>query len=102
MRQLAGQKTLASSASMAPFHVTYTAFNNVSAQLCMATSADLLNWTKVPPLFPGWMDVAYSDIDIPMSRVNHCKSGSIVSEQVDGLYHLYWVTRSSIMLPHQI
>lgn len=73
------------------FHVTYTAYNNVSAQLCMATSTDLLNWTKTPPLFPGWMDVAYSDIDIPMPRVNHSKSGAIVKEPtVDGLYHMYW------------
>jgi predicted GH43/DUF377 family glycosyl hydrolase len=73
------------------FHVTYTAFNNVSAQLCMATSSDLLNWTKIPPLFPGWTDVAYSDIDIPMPRVNHSKSGAIVKEPTsDGLYYMYW------------
>jgi predicted GH43/DUF377 family glycosyl hydrolase len=73
------------------FHVTYTAYNNVSAQLCIATSTDLLHWTKIPPLFPGWMDVAYSDIDIPMPRVNHSKSGAIVSEPTsDGLYHMYW------------
>ena len=63
------------------FHVTYTAFNNVSTQLCMATSTDLLHWTKVPPLFPGRMDVAYSDIDIPMPRLNHSKSGAIVKSQ---------------------
>jgi predicted GH43/DUF377 family glycosyl hydrolase len=73
------------------FHVTYTAYNNVTAQLCMATSPDLLNWTKIPPLFPGWIDVAYSDIDIPMPRVNHSKSGAIVTEPTsDGLYHMYW------------
>jgi len=73
------------------FFVTYTAYNNVSAQLCMATSTDLLNWKKIPPLFPGWMDVAYSDIDIPMPRLNHSKSGAIVKEPTpDGLYHMYW------------
>jgi predicted GH43/DUF377 family glycosyl hydrolase len=73
------------------FLVTYTAYNNVSAQLCTATSTDLLTWTKSPPLFPGWMDVAYSDIDIPMPRVNHSKSGAIISEPTtDGLYHMYW------------
>jgi predicted GH43/DUF377 family glycosyl hydrolase len=72
------------------FHVTYTAFNNVSAQLCMASSTDLIHWDKTPPLFPGWMDVAYSDIDIPMPRVNHSKSGTIVSEKIDGVYHMYW------------
>lgn len=72
------------------FHVTYTAYNNVSAQLVMATSQDLLKWTKIPPLFPGWMDVAYSDIDIPMPRVNHSKSGAIVNEPINGLYHMYF------------
>ena len=72
------------------FHVTYTAYNNVSAQLCMASSTDLLNWNKSGILFPGWMDVAYSDIDIPMPRVNHSKSGAIVNEPIDGVYHMYF------------
>lgn len=72
------------------FYVTYTAFNNVSAQLCIARSDNLLNWQKTPPLFPGWMDVAYSDIDIPMPRVNHSKSGAIVNETINGMYHMYF------------
>ena len=72
------------------FHVTYTAYNNVSAQLCLARSQNLLDWEKTPPLFPGWMDVAYSDIDIPMPRVNHSKSGAIVNEPINGVYHMYF------------
>ena len=73
------------------FLVTYTAYNNVTPQLVTASSEDLLNWRKSAPLFPGWMDVAYSDIDIPQPRVNHSKSGAIVSEPTeDGLYHMYW------------
>ena len=93
------------------FYVTYTGFDvststnnspqgrscrsrsrqNVTAQLCLAHSTDLLNWTKVPPLFPGYMDVAYSDIDVPSPRINHTKSGAIVSEpSPDGLYHMYF------------
>lgn len=62
------------------YYVTYTGFDNLTAQLCLATSTDLLNWTKYPPLFPGYMDVAYSDIDVPEARINHTKSGAIVSE----------------------
>jgi len=50
----------------------------------------MLNWNKSGILFPGWTDVAYSDIDIPMPRINHSKSGAIVSEPVDGLYHMYF------------
>lgn len=73
------------------FYMTYTAFDNSSAQLCIATSTDLLNWSKRPPLFPGWQDVAYSDIDVPSPRLNHSKSGAIISEPTaDGLYHMYF------------
>lgn len=73
------------------FHLTYTAYNTYTPVLCIATSTDLINWTKQPPLFPGWQDVAYSDIDIPMPRLNHSKSGAIVSEPTaDGLYHMFW------------
>lgn len=38
------------------FYVTYTAYNNVSAQLVLATSEDLLSWRKYPPLFPGYSE----------------------------------------------
>jgi predicted GH43/DUF377 family glycosyl hydrolase len=73
------------------FYLTYTAFDNSSAQLCLATSENLLDWTKYPPLFPGWQDVAYSDIDVPSPRLNHSKSGAIVREPTaDGLYHMYF------------
>jgi predicted GH43/DUF377 family glycosyl hydrolase len=71
--------------------MTYTAFDNVTAQLCLATSTDLLNWKKHPPLFPGYQDVAFSDIDVPSPRLNHTKSGAIISEPTaDGLYHMYF------------
>ncbi|RMY97034.1 hypothetical protein D0860_08685, partial [Hortaea werneckii] len=54
-----------------------TASNNVTPQLCIASSEYLLTWCKTPPLFPGWQDVAYSDIDIPIPGLNHSKSGAI-------------------------
>lgn len=74
------------------FYLTYTAYNpDIGPQLAIATSTDLLSWTKRPPLFPGWRDVAFSDIDVPSPRVNHSKSGAIVKEPTaDGLYHMYW------------
>ncbi|KAK4500995.1 hypothetical protein PRZ48_006801 [Zasmidium cellare] len=72
------------------FYLTYTGFNLTSPQLCLATSTDLLNWTKYPPLFPNWQDVAYSDIDIPEPRFNHSKSAAITNEKIDGVYHMYW------------
>lgn len=71
--------------------MTYTAFDNSSAQLCLATSQDLLSWTKYPPLFPGFSDVAFSDIYVPSPRTNHTKSGAIITESTsDGLYHMYF------------
>lgn len=36
------------------FYVTYTAYNNDTAQLALATSEDMINWKKYPPLFPGY------------------------------------------------
>lgn len=74
------------------FYVTYTAFDNVTARLCLASSTDLLDWTKHGPLFPDFTDVAYSDIDVAVPRLNHSKSGAIVKEPTasDGLYHMYF------------
>lgn len=73
------------------FYMTYTGYDNTSARLCLATSQNLLNWTKDGPLFPNWQDIAYSDIDVPSVRSNHSKSGAIVKEMAsDGLYHMYW------------
>lgn len=61
------------------FYLTYTGFDNSSAQLCMASSQDMLNWVKYDsPLFPGWQDVAFSDIDVPSPRLNHSKSVSCI------------------------
>jgi predicted GH43/DUF377 family glycosyl hydrolase len=73
------------------FYMTYTAFDNSSAQLCLAHSQNLLDWEKQGILFPNWLDVAYSDIYVPSPRLNHSKSGAIISEPTsDGLYHMYF------------
>ncbi len=56
------------------FYLTYTGWDLDTPQLCMATSGDLLTWTKYPPLFPGFEDVAISDDGEYVSRVNHTKS----------------------------
>lgn len=57
------------------FYLTYTGYDDVTARLCIATSTDLLTWTKYGPLFP----------DSP-----HSKSGAIIDERSsDGLYHMY-------------
>ena len=75
------------------FYLTYTGYNRPigSPQLVVATSEDLINWKKSPPLFPGWMDVAINqDSGRMLPRLNHSKSGAIVREpDSEGFYHMY-------------
>ncbi|KAF2103344.1 Arabinanase/levansucrase/invertase, partial [Rhizodiscina lignyota] len=73
------------------FYLTYTAYDNSTARLCLATSTDLLNWKKYPPLFPNWYDLSYNRIGMAMMRFNWTKSGAIITEPTpDGLYHMYF------------
>lgn len=58
------------------FYMTYTAYDLRTPQLCIATSEDLLTWTKYPPTFPGFEDVVISEDGVRTSRVNHTKSKS--------------------------
>ena len=55
------------------FHVSYTAYDGNTARLCMASSTNLLDWTKSGVLFPGWT-----------------KSAAITNQKVDNLYHMYF------------
>ncbi|KIV97391.1 hypothetical protein PV10_01147 [Exophiala mesophila] len=73
------------------FYLTYTAYDLNTPQLCLATSEDLLNWTKYPPIFPGFEDTTFTDQGVEVSRVNHTKSGAIITEPTShGLYHMYF------------
>ena len=36
------------------YYLTYTAWDRTHAQLCLATSTDLLTWEKHGPLFPDF------------------------------------------------
>jgi predicted GH43/DUF377 family glycosyl hydrolase len=56
----------------------------------MAYSTDLLNWTKLGLTFPGFIDVVYSDSDVPVARINHTKSAAIIDEPDSlGQYHMF-------------
>ncbi|EXJ83408.1 hypothetical protein A1O1_07031 [Capronia coronata CBS 617.96] len=73
------------------FYLTYTAYDLNVPRLCIATSDDLLHWTKVPPLFQGSDNVHVADNGTRVSRFDHTKSGAIITEQTsDGLYHMYF------------
>jgi beta-1,2-mannosidase len=72
------------------YYLTYTGFNNVDgassdkkdAQLCMATSKDLIHWQRqgvIIPSFKGKWNVKWT------------KSGAIVPEKINGKYWMYYL-----------
>ena len=72
------------------FYLTYTGYNNVdaaapdkkAAQLCLATSTDLIHWQRrgvIIPSFKGKWNVKWT------------KSGAIVPEKINGKYWMYYL-----------
>jgi predicted GH43/DUF377 family glycosyl hydrolase len=64
------------------YYMTYTGYDGTSARLCLATSRDLLTWTKRGPLFP---DFRTRGVDKPWS-----KSGAILAKPLNGRYVMYF------------
>lgn len=68
------------------FYLTYTGYNNTDAQLCLATSKDLLHWERKGVIIPAnqgnW-------------NVKWTKSGAIIPEKIDGKYWMYFLGTSS-------
>jgi predicted GH43/DUF377 family glycosyl hydrolase len=71
------------------YYLTYTGYNNGDdvvdkrdAQLCLATSADLIHWQRqgvIIPSFKGKWNVKWT------------KSGAIVPEKINGKYWMYYL-----------
>src|SRR6267378_3190922 len=64
------------------WYLTYTGYNKKDAQLCLATSLDLIHWERkgvILPAYKGNWNVAWT------------KSGAIVPEKIDGKYWMYWL-----------
>lgn len=76
------------------FYLTYTGYDNTTARLCLATSTDLVNWTKYGPILPNLTDVVYnwqSPLVNWTPRHGWSKSGAILNErQPDGSYHMHF------------
>ncbi len=72
------------------FYLTYTGYNNVDgvgtdkkdAQLCLATSTDLLHWQRQGILLPAYKG---------KWNVKWTKSGAIVPQKVNGKYWMYFL-----------
>ncbi len=64
------------------YYLTYTGYNKKDAQLCLATSSDLIHWDRKGVILPAnkgnW-------------NVKWTKSGAIVPEKIAGKYWMYYL-----------
>ncbi|CAK7201559.1 hypothetical protein SEUCBS139899_004265 [Sporothrix eucalyptigena] len=64
------------------FVMTYTAWDFQVPRMCVATSTDLVKWTKYPPTFPDIEDVEYHEhTGRTQIRKGHSKSGAIFPDK---------------------
>ncbi len=68
------------------YYLTYTGYNKKDAQLCLATSKDLVHWER-----KGVILAAYKG----NWNVRWTKSGAIVPEKIAGKYWMYFLGTSS-------
>jgi predicted GH43/DUF377 family glycosyl hydrolase len=64
------------------YYLTYTGYNKKDAQLCLATSNDLIHWERrgvILPAYKGRWNVRWT------------KSGAIVPEKIAGKYWMYYL-----------
>jgi len=64
------------------YYLTYTGYNTKDAQLCLATSRDLIHWDRkgvILPAYTGNWNTGWT------------KSGAIVPEKIDGKYWMYFL-----------
>jgi predicted GH43/DUF377 family glycosyl hydrolase len=69
------------------YYLTYTGWDRRNARLCLATSTDLLGWTKHGPMFPEFNTFLPqgNGIDGPWS-----KAGAILATPIGGRYLMYF------------
>jgi beta-1,2-mannosidase len=64
------------------YYLTYTGYNTIDAQLCLAKSSDLLHWQRLGVIMPAnrgrW-------------NVHWTKSGAILNQRVNGHYWMYFM-----------
>lgn len=64
------------------YYLTYTGYNGKDAQLCMATSKDLIHWTRngvILPAYKGTWNTKWT------------KSGAIVPRKIGGKWWMYYL-----------
>jgi len=68
------------------YYLTYTGYNKKDAQLCLATSRDLIHWQRkgvILPAYKGNWNRGWT------------KSGAIVPQRIEGKYWMYWLGTSA-------
>jgi predicted GH43/DUF377 family glycosyl hydrolase len=68
------------------YYLTYTGYNKKDAQLCLATSKDLIHWKRLGVILPAYKG---------KWNVGWTKSGAIVPEKIDGKYWMYFLGTSA-------
>jgi len=71
------------------YYLTYTGYNKKVAQLCLATSKDLVRWKRKGIILPAYKGTWYK---------SWTKSGAIVPEKINGKYWMYFHGISSAKL----
>ncbi len=64
------------------YYLTYTGYNKKDAQLCLATSKDLIHWDRKGVILPAYKGTW---------NLRWTKSGAIVPEKIDGKYWMYYL-----------
>jgi len=64
------------------YYLTYTGYNKKDAQLCLATSSDLIHWERKGVILPAYRG---------NWNKGWTKSGAIVPEKINGKYLMYWL-----------
>jgi beta-1,2-mannosidase len=64
------------------YYMTYTGYNKRDAQLCLATSSDLVHWERKGILLPAYKG---------NWNVKWTKSGAILPDKIQGKYWMYWL-----------
>src|SRR5258708_38043191 len=73
--------------SSGTYYMMYTGYDGKTARLLLATSKDLLHWTKHGPVFKG----KYKDIwSKSGSVVSNYQNGRIIATKINGKYWMYW------------
>jgi len=68
------------------YYMTFTGYNKKDAQLCLATSKDLIHWERKGILLPAYKG---------KWNTGWTKSGAIVSEKINGKWWMYYLGTAS-------